>query len=264
MGENELAPKLSKEQYDLLLYLEQTYWRTSSLPSYDLMQQQGIELPRSTYDEAWANPRFVDALRARGLPEYLLTTSSGTFGGRILTEQQMQVANVLLDTTDSRSRLKKLTELGVSSNTYNQWLKDPVYRNYCLERAEDLILAAQPTAHMSLIRQVEAGDLGAVKYFNALTGRFRERAPAAASVEINNNTVNLGNDLLIQVVEVIQRHVKDPVMLEAIGKEILELTQGLGGLGGAGLAVGGRRELPPAMTEIKEFKNARTISGMVG
>lgn len=220
----ELAPKLSKEMYDLLLYLEQAYWRSSSLPSYEAIIAQGVDLAESVYYEAWINPRFVDALRGRGIPEHLLRTEAGTFNGKILTEQQMMVANVLLDTLDKRSRLKKLTELGISTGTYNQWLRDPVYRQYCLDRAEQLLLDNQHVAHMSLIDRVSQGDLGAIKYFNSMTGRYRERAQTAA-VEVNVSN-NYGQDTLIAIVEIIQRHVKDPDVLSAIGDDILALQQG--------------------------------------
>jgi Helix-turn-helix of insertion element transposase len=218
-----LVPKLTKEMYDLLLYLEQSYWRSSSLPSYEAIAASGIELSESVYYEAWINPRFVDALRSRGIPEHLLRTESGTFNGRILTEKQMQVANVLLDTLDKRSRLKKLTELGISTAEYNQWLRDPIYRQYCLERSEQLLLDNQHVAHMSLIDRVAQGDISAIKYFNSMTGRYRERAQTAVEVNVQNN---YGNDTLISIVEIIQRHVKDPAVLSAIGDDILALQRG--------------------------------------
>lgn len=216
------ASKLTKEQYDLLLYLEQSFWRTSGLPSYEAIVANGVELSEEVYYQAWINPRFLDALRSRGVPEHLLKTESGTFRGRILTEKQMQVANVLLDTLDKRSRLKKLTELGVTTNEYNQWMKDPLYRSYCLERAEALLHENQHVAHMSLIERVAQGDLGAIRYFNSMTGRYREKQSAAVEVNVQNN---FGTDTLIQVVEIIQKHVKDPAVLSAIGDEILALNQ---------------------------------------
>ena len=182
------AGKLTAEQYALVRFLEQAYWKTSALPSYEAIVAEGIELDQTLYLESWANPRFADALRARGLPEHVLNTKSAVgFSGRTLTEQQMTVANVLLDVLDTRSRIKKLTELGVPTSTYNLWLRDPVYRTYCLERAENLLQENQPVAHMSLINRVNSGDLGAIKYFNAMTGRYRERERERAAVEVNVN-----------------------------------------------------------------------------
>jgi len=88
-------------------------------------------------------------------------------------------------------------------------------------------------AHLSLIDRVAQGDLGAIKYFNAMTGRFREKS--AAGVEVNVTNVS-GSDMLIRVVEIIQTHVKDAATLQAIADDILALTQT--GAGGPAVGVG--------------------------
>jgi len=234
VAEAEQPGKLTKDQYKLLLYLEQYYWRTSSLPSYEAIIASGVELEKNLYDSCWRNPRFIDALKARGLPDHMLRVDSGTgFSGQVLTEQQLAVANALLDVLDSRSRIKKLTEFGVSTGTYNLWLRDPVYRQYCLERAENLLTENQPVAHMSLINRVNQGDLGAIKYFNSMTGRYRERERAAVEVNVNNQ---FNGDKLIAIVEIIQRHVKDPATLELIAGDILALNApAIGSTGGAAI-----------------------------
>jgi hypothetical protein len=217
--------KLTKEQHGLLLYVEQYYWRTSSIPVHS-----DVVCPKQLWDDSWGNALFLDALAARGIPEHLIRDAGGTGVGsfHVLTEQQMAVANVLLDVLDSRSRIKKLTEMGISTGTYNLWLRDPVYRQYCLDRAESLLIENQPVAHMSLINRVAQGDIGAVKYFNAMTGRYREREKAAVEVNVTNQ---FGNEKLIAIVEIIQRHVKDPALLEAIAGDILALNASPGGVG---------------------------------
>jgi hypothetical protein len=55
-----------------------------------------------------------------------------------------------------------------------------------------------------------------------MTGRYRERQSAAVEVNVQNN---YGTDMLISIVEIIQKHVKDPAVLSAIGDEILALQQ---------------------------------------
>lgn len=230
--------KLNKEQYEFLIWYEQQYWTRGTLPHYKHIKSLGIDMEEDWYWETWMNPRFSDALRSRGIPEHLITEHTNPndsltselsgrrskFAGRLLTEQQMAVANVMLDVHDKRSKLKKLTELGITTATYNNWLRDATYRKYCLERAEDLLLQGQSTAHLSLLNRVEQGDLTAIKYYNSMTGRFREKADAAVQVNVQNNTV-LGNEVLIKVVEIIQRHVTDPAVLDAIASDVLELTR---------------------------------------
>jgi hypothetical protein len=227
MTTTELVPKLNREQYQLLLYMEQYFWRGGGLPTHAQMELEGTNITEDFYFECWNNKRFVDGLRARGLPEHLLVTDSGAdaLNGKVLTEQQMTVANILMDTLDKRSRIKKLTELGVSTQEYSSWLKDPVYRNYCLERAESLLHENQSIAHMALIERVHQGDLGAIKYFNALTNRYAEKQSADVQVNVNNN---YGSDTVIQIVEIIQTHVKDPETLQLIANDILALQGGVG------------------------------------
>lgn len=246
-GEIESVSKLSKNQYQLALYLEQKFYRSGSLPSWEAMQHEGIELTEVEYREAWVNPRFLTLLRSRGLPEHLIAPSNNPFAGHILSEKQVQVANIMMDTLDKRSRLKKLTELGVSTLEYNRWLKDPVYRSYCLERAENMLHENMPVAHMSLLDRVAQGDMVALKYYYAMTGRYREKSSAGIEVNVQNN---YGSDTLISIVEIIQKHVKDPEVLAAIGEDILAL-HGAGQQGGNNRAVGGRGELTTGKSEFK-------------
>lgn len=228
-------PRLSKKQYQLCLYVEQYYYRYGVICTFaNLEADIGPDVcTKEEWEATWQSELAQQALRARGLPEHLLThlsaapgTKPDPFAGKTLTEQQLAVANVMLDILDTRSRIKKLTEMGISTQTYNMWLRDPVYRQYCMDRAETMLVENQPVAHMSLINRVTQGDLGAVKYFNALTGRYRE-ASQAHSIANANVTVNqFGTPQLIAIVEIIQRHVKDPATLEAIGGEILALNNG--------------------------------------
>ena len=57
-----------------------------------------------------------------------------------------------------------------------------------------------------------------------MTGRYRERERAAVEVNVNQ----FGSDKLIAIVEIVQRHVKDPAVLEAIGQDILALSNPAG------------------------------------
>ncbi len=228
------STKLDNKQYGFMLYIEQYFWKYSSVPSYETLKNTvRLDIEEEFYWSCFRNIRFTDGLRARGVPEHLIASAirgadeaQNPFTRYLLTEEQMTCANQMLDILDRRSKIKKLVELGISTNTYNSWLKDPAYQAYCRERAEALLIENQHVAHMSLIDRVSQGDLGAIKYYNSMTGRFRDKAAQAASVEVNVNNNNYGNDTLIAVVEIIQKHVKDPAMLDAIANDILALKQG--------------------------------------
>jgi hypothetical protein len=210
--------------------MEQEYWKNGGLPTHKTLEVLfGDEYSEEEYDEAVAKPPFKKALVSRGVPEAKVTAiqlkqtnSKNTLAASILTEQQLLVANTILDPLDKRSKLKKLTELGVSTQQYNTWLRDVNFRKYCLARAESLLLEAQPTAHLALIERVSQGDLGAIKYYNAMIGRYTPDAGRGVEVNVNN----FNSDMLIKIVEIIQQHVKDPDVLAAIGQDILELQRG--------------------------------------
>lgn len=249
MTELSKTNKLSKEQYALLLYFEQHYWRTGGIPNYQQLVDAGA-LPKGTSDldlEAWFdstthNPQFNSSLVSRGIPEALLFRPEVEYSPsaaiierlapKTISERQLLVANVILDTFDKRSNLKKLTELGVSTREYNLWLQQPAFRRFMLERAENMLAGGQPAAHIALLERVQQGDLGAVRYYNSMMGRFTERAADGSGVNVNIQNNYLG-DALVQIVEIIQKHVREPDVLRAIGDDILALQARLTGGGGA-------------------------------
>lgn len=230
MSEDSMVPKLNQKQYNALIYMQQIWLSTGNLPDADELVNN-LGLSRVEAEGLISHPHTLKRLDALGVPD--------PNRNKTLTEKQLLAATVILDPLDKRSKLKKLTELGISTKEYNSWLNDPLFRKVCLNIAENQLYAAQPTAHMALVERVNQGDLGAIKYFNAMTGRYREqRGNAAVEVNVQNN---YGNDMLIKIVEIIQRHVKDPITLSAIGDDILALQQ--------------------STIQHSEFNNPRVISG---
>jgi hypothetical protein len=234
--------KLTKEQMQFVTYIEQYFWRKGKIPSIQEIEQDGITLHEvEWFQNTYANELWWKALLARGAvteemveeyqDTYEITLNDDAnvegcraprFGNHVLTPQQQMVANNMIDVLDRRSRIKKLTEAGVSTSEFNSWLKLPAYQKYCLDRTENLLYENQHIAHLSLIDRVTQGDMGAIKYFNSMTGRFREKSAAGVEINVQNN---YGTDTLSAIVEIIQLHVKDPEVLQAIATDILALNQ---------------------------------------
>ena len=100
----------------------------------------------------------------------------------------------------------------------------PAFSKYLEERSEAMLGEAQHLAHLSLIDRVTSGDLGSIKYFNNLTGRFRTDTDASrVHVNITSGGTSNSNEMLIGIVEIIQRHVKDPDILDKMANDILAL-----------------------------------------
>lgn len=183
------------------------------------------------YHKFLENPMVIAALRERGV----ITRSLPPVGkeleklsgglerrAKLLTPQQLIVANMMLDTVDTRNEKKKLQDLGVSTATYQAWCQDPVFRDYLVARAERLLGIAQADAHLALVDQVKSGNIQAIKYYNELIGRFTQDK-GGVNVSVNSGTRQDFNYVLHQILEIIQDEVDDPQAKIRIGERFKDL-----------------------------------------
>lgn len=195
---------LTDNQRKLIFYLEE-WWHSHSsinekLPTQEQMvkdlKQDSNEIARSLKE-----PSVLDALERRGITYADVT---------LLQPEQLAAANVILDFSDGRTQKKKLEDLGISTQRYNGWLKQPRFQRYMRMRAESLLGEVQHEAHVALLKNVQRGDLNSIKLYYEMTGRWSSK-PAA---EINLDYI------LLKVVEAVQKYVKDPAAIQGIAREL--------------------------------------------
>lgn len=201
---------LTNKQLDLLNLFEQEWMLHGSVPSKE--RCEGYGFAGVFYDRALKDSEFVQALVARGIRLSGVTDNDTA----ILTEEQLVCANTLLDVSDNRSRKKKLAELGIPTQKYEAWLRDPAYQSYIRQRGENILGDNTHEAHLALVDRVRAGDVTAIKYYNEITGRYvpglRDRVDA--------------NALVMRVLEIIQRRVTDPQLQAAVAEDLIALAAG--------------------------------------
>jgi hypothetical protein len=210
---------LSDQQEEFLNFLEQYWFEYGLIPTADRAVELGI--PTDLYTESFKSAEFrkdcLDrGISLRGLP----VVGQGTkaeWQNYMLTEEQLTIANVLMDITDSRSAKKKLQDMGISTAKYQAHLKDPGFQNYIRARSENALGDNQHEAHLALIDRVRSGDIGAIKYFNELTGRYVQARDSANGLDVTM--------ILIRTLEIIQRFVTDAAVQEAIAQEFLKLSE---------------------------------------
>lgn len=214
---------LSAIDYEVISYIEQFYLLNRIVPSTSMIAERvckDTDLEVEDEDAITENviknilkkESVQQALSARGIPDvfkYQLAKKN------TLSAIQLMVANTLLDFTDNRSHKKKLADLSVSSQTYQGWLRDPAFQSYLVQRAEAILPDSMAEAHLALVDNVRRGDLGSIKLFYEMTGRFTNKAASEVNIEF----------LLMKIIEVIQKHVTDPVVLSAIGDELSTLSK---------------------------------------
>jgi len=116
----------------------------------------------------------------------------------------------LLNLDDRRSQKKKMDDLQVSPAMFANWKKNPAFNDYMRERSEELLSGGVTGAHLALVETAATGDVSAIKLLYEITGRH-----TSGSQQIENVKV-----MLTRVIEAVQRHVKDPAILQAIANEI--------------------------------------------
>lgn len=209
---------LTDQQIQLLNFCEQYWFSHSTVPSEDFCVENGLD--RKFYQKAFKSQEFRDALLARGIRLRGITLGNDPFSKmNALTEEQLTVANVLLDMDDNRSRKKKLQDLGVSSAQLQSWYRDPAFQSYLRTRTEGALgEQGYIEADMALLDALRKGDLTAVRYFNEFTGRYRPGQ--------GNDNVDV-KQLLQLFVEVVQKHVESPDTQIAIAQDLLMIAKSM-------------------------------------
>jgi hypothetical protein len=141
---------------------------------------------------------YEECLRVRGI----------TRDVAVLTDKQVAAISLITNFSDTRPNAAKLTAIGVTPEEYNGWLSNPEFKKELTNRADDILDNVYPEAQAALAKKVKTGDITALKFYYEITGR-------AQSPEVVNMKLTM-----IRVIEAIQKHVKDPEILQAIASEI--------------------------------------------
>jgi len=133
--------------------------------------------------------------------------------GRDLTPDQITAIQTMLDPLDGRSYKKRLSELGITTKIWDGWKQNSSFKEYYAKRAEQILGDSIPEAHAALIDRVQSGDIGALKFYYEITGRYTGKD---SGVDIRA--------LINRIFEIIATHVQDPAALMAIAHDLKLLT----------------------------------------
>jgi hypothetical protein len=190
---SEPSPMLSEFDLQIITFLDQQYQLTGQLLTADrALRDFGI--PVGEFTKTMENPLTRKALEERGVIFERFMDDSWV--SKSLTPIQLLVANCMLDLTDTRSQKKKLQDLNTSTITYNAWLKDPVFKNYIHQRAEQMIGDNKHEVDTALLDRIRAGDLKAISYYNEMTGRFVSASKTqSANIDIQS--------IIVKIIEIV-------------------------------------------------------------
>lgn len=136
---------------------------------------------------------------------------------QILTPVQLAAAQVMFDFHDGRSDIKKLRDLGINSQTWDNWLKDPTFQRYLQKKAGNLFEDNFHEVDRALFLKARSGNVEAIRLVNAISGRYQAvEAPKIGQVD--------AHVFVMKLFEVLQMFLIDqPEKLREIGQAIMDI-----------------------------------------
>ena len=179
-------------------FIEQQFHLTGQL----LTAEQALEeygIPVGQYNAVLKDPDQRAALEEKGV--VFARFEAEDFSKHSLTPKQLMVGNMILDVTDTRSQKKKLQDCEVHTQTWNAWLKDPVFKNYLRTRAEQMVGENAHEADLAFLDRIRAGDMKAITLYYEMTGKYTPQRANASQIDVQN--------VLTKVIEIIIEEVDD-------------------------------------------------------
>jgi hypothetical protein len=148
-----------------------------------------------------SRPEFVRKMRRRGIEI--------TDDWQLSSEQWRAICHVT-DTSKKGSIQTKLRDIGIPWELWRSWNVNPVFRENYEALANEILQHSLSDINAGLVKRATSGDVNAIKFFYELTGRYRP-----GQNDANQNVMSV----LVQVVEIIQKHVRDPEVLNKIAMD---------------------------------------------
>lgn len=206
MTETPPPATLTDVELDLVFFIERFHASMGAAPTDAQMNQRFTGLTPELLADFKTNPLVLQSFKARGI---IYPPAEDRF-----TPDQMHAVAAMMDLVDRRSDEKKLRDLGISTRQWATWLQDDEFANYLRDRSEKLLANSTHEAHKGLLKGVRQGNQASVKTFYEITGRYRPNEEQQIDVR----------RVLHTFIEVLQKHLKDPVVLHAIAMELSQVA----------------------------------------
>lgn len=197
-----MTETLTDIELDLVFFIERFHSSTGAAPTVAQINQRFTGLTPQLMEDFRTNPLVQKSFQARGI---IYPPAADRF-----TSEQMHAASVMLDLIDRRSDEKKLRDIGVSTRQWATWLQDDNFAAYLRDRSEKLLENSTHEMHKGLLKGVRQGNLAAVRTAYEITGRYDPNKVEQVDLRA----------VLHTFIEVLQKYIKDPVLLHAIAMDL--------------------------------------------
>lgn len=191
---------LSFKERKLIDYYELLWYLQHKVPTVtEAAEHLGFKQTEINY--FLSRKPVTNALKRRGIP-WEQHSEEG------LTDKQLAAAITIMNFADERSNTDKLDELGINPSQYYAWLNDPQFNNLVNRLAEQNLGNIRPAAITEYTKLIQKGEWKAIQHYLDTTGVGKA------------DNASHSEQLLKMIVEIIQKHVKDPTTIIAIAQDI--------------------------------------------
>jgi hypothetical protein len=195
-----IKEQLTASEKELINFYELQWALKQKVPTIEEVAEY-LSLNQITVNYYLQRKLVIKALEKRGIPWRQHSQND-------LTATQVAAAVTMMNFADTRTNDQKLDELGIAPATYYAWLNDPQFKNLVDTLADRNLTNIRPTAIGEFTKKINEGDWKAIQYFLEVTGEFQQ------------NDQPQSEALIKMIIEIMQRHVKDPEVIVAIAKDI--------------------------------------------
>lgn len=175
--------------------------------SVSSLRDEDPGLPLRALTRLMGTPAFLSRLRVLGIAAEEVDH---------LSDRQVALLALFRDTSLPVSERQKCKMLAIPYTEYLAWLDEPLFRSRYREVYSNALVRATEQADIKLAEMIEAGNLKAIEYANAMTGKYRPGGEAQQTVAM----------MLAMIQSVVQRHVRDEATLMVLSHEFERLARG--------------------------------------
>jgi hypothetical protein len=168
---------------------------------------QDAELTKSDVELVWSSSKLQRALSDRGIK----TTSNPN-----LTLRQETFLQAYLNPLNMMPPQVLAKRMKINLAEIDGWMRQKEFAAAMSAKAEDNLKKYIPMADAALGQLIQQGDMKAITFVNQLTGRFDPNAKQNLDLPA----------ILMQIQDIILRHVREPEIKRNIARELIALAQG--------------------------------------
>lgn len=203
------SPKKTREQdlYERVLAAAIAADRQGLFLELQVVLDQDASLTPDDVKLVWSSSKFRKSLTDRGIR----TTENPA-----LTLRQEMYLQAYLSPLNLKTPQVLAKQMKISQTEIDGWLRQKEFAAAMSVKANDNLKTYLPIADQALGQLVQQGDMKAIQFLNQLTGRFDPNAKQNIDIPA----------ILMQVQDIILRHVLDPAVKRNIARELIALASG--------------------------------------